>query len=1040
MKQLCDEERLCEVSAERLRSLMNGVSDVIYHMSLPDGRYQYVSPAAVAVFGYSPEELYADPAIVRRIFHPEWLPYLDEQWERMLRGDVPPTYEYQIVHKSGAVRWINQRNTLVKNADGRPTAIEGVITDVTDRKRAELALRESGEKYRWLIETTDTGYVIIDEQGRVVDANQKYTQLTGRSRVDEIIGHNVIEWTAPHDVERNADELRRCNERGSVRDLAVDYLTLDGRIVPVEINATMLKTAGALRILSVCRDISERKRAEEALVLSELTYREIFNAVNDAIWVHDLVTGRFLDANEAVTRMFGYSVAEAKELSVGDISSGVPPFTDDTARSLLEKAAGGAPQLFEWHCRHKDGHLFWSEVILRRGTVAGKDCVLAIERDITARKRAEMALRESEERYRAFVANSSEGICRFEVNPPISTALPVEQQVELILQRAYFAECNDALARMYGLERAEQLVNTPIREFWGGDQKYLEFLGRIVRLDYRVLDDESEEKGLDGAMRCFSNSVIGIVENDFLVRGWGVQRDITDRKRSEAELLLNEARFRSLANVLQYQGESTQEFLDFALQEALVLTGSRLGYLYIYNEKRREFVLNTWSRDVMKECAVADPQCRYDLDRTGLWGEAVRQRRPILLNDFQAPHLLKRGFPVGHAALSRFLTIPVFSGENVVAVVGLANKAQDYGEKDIHQVRLLMDAVWKVVEQRKALEALRESEERFAVFMKHLPAGAFMKDETGKVVYANDYLVSLFGWEDMIGRSTRELLPAELADRMEADDRDALARGAIILKEHVRDSTDRERIFQTGKFPITRHGKPPLLGGISVEITELERAQEALRSSLEEKESLLREVHHRVKNNLQVISSLLNLQLRNVKNEEVRAFLRDTQNRIHSMAMLHEILYRSGNIADVQFPLYLKRLCDHLARSQGAAARQIRLRQEIADVPLNPDQAITAGLIVNELVTNAIKHAFPSDQGGEVIVALRPDDEDRLLLRVADNGIGLPPGAPTEAAGSLGLLLVRSLCRQLSGELSIKNGQPGAVFEIVFPHTPKESR
>jgi two-component sensor histidine kinase len=168
------------------------------------------------------------------------------------------------------------------------------------------------------------------------------------------------------------------------------------------------------------------------------------------------------------------------------------------------------------------------------------------------------------------------------------------------------------------------------------------------------------------------------------------------------------------------------------------------------------------------------------------------------------------------------------------------------------------------------------------------------------------------------------------------------------------------------------------------------------------------------------------------KNTEVQSFLRDTQNRIRSMAMLHEILCRSG-IAENHFPRYLRSLCDHLVRSFDS--RTIRLRQEISDVALDPDQAIVAGLIVNELVTNAIKHAFPSGSG-EILVELRAADEGRVLLRVADDGVGLP-SSPPEPTESLGLLLVRSLSRQLNGALTVR-GQPSAAFEIVFPSMLRE--
>ena len=133
-------------------------------------------------------------------------------------------------------------------------------------------------------------------------------------------------------------------------------------------------------------------------------------------------------------------------------------------------------------------------------------------------------------------------------------------------------------------------------------------------------------------------------------------------RRCRESVAANNARLEALAQVLQHQGSTAQAFLDFALDQAIELTGSRIGYIYWYDEERREFVLNTWSKGVMKECTINDPQTRYELDKTGIWGEAVRQRRPIILNDFQSDHPLKRGCPAGHAILHKFLTVPVFSG------------------------------------------------------------------------------------------------------------------------------------------------------------------------------------------------------------------------------------------------------------------------------------------------------------------------------------------------------------------------------------------
>ncbi len=182
--------------------------------------------------------------------------------------------------------------------------------------------------------------------------------------------------------------------------------------------------------------------------------------------------------------------------------------------------------------------------------------------------------------------------------------------------------------------------------------------------------------------------------------------DITATKEAEEEVRRNAERLKAVVELLQHPAETLQDFLDHALNKAIALTRSRFGYIYFYDKDRREFILNTWSRDVMEECRIANPQTRYELEKTGIWGEAVRQRRPILVNDFRAENPLKKGYPKGHVHLTSFLTIPVFHREEIVAVVGVANKESDYDETDVLELRLLMDSVWKSVESTKADERI----------------------------------------------------------------------------------------------------------------------------------------------------------------------------------------------------------------------------------------------------------------------------------------------------------------------------------------------
>lgn len=187
------------------------------------------------------------------------------------------------------------------------------------------------------------------------------------------------------------------------------------------------------------------------------------------------------------------------------------------------------------------------------------------------------------------------------------------------------------------------------------------------------------------------------------------ERKLLEQKK---QVLLHNERLESLVRISQLTTQSTQELLDFALKEAIQLTSSKIGYIYYYYEDTRQFILNTWSDDVMEECRVMNPHTVYNLDATGCWGEAVRQRRPIIINDYEGDNPWKKGVPEGHVRLKNFLTVPVLIDGNIVAVIGVANKASDYSETDCRQLSLLMHNVWKMTERISLIEELKQARDK----------------------------------------------------------------------------------------------------------------------------------------------------------------------------------------------------------------------------------------------------------------------------------------------------------------------------------------
>ncbi len=219
---------------------------------------------------------------------------------------------------------------------------------------------------------------------------------------------------------------------------------------------------------------------------------------------------------------------------------------------------------------------------------------------------------------------------------------------------------------------------------------------------------------------------------------------------------------------------------------------------------------------------------------------------------------------------------------------------------------------------------------------------------------------------------------------------------------------------------------------LQVELSDRKKAQCQIKASLEEKELLLQEVHHRVKNNLQVISSIFSLQSSYIEEPRILSILRDSQNRIASMALIHEKLYHSDTLAKIDFDDYIETLTANLFACYNISPQKIGLKLQIENVSLNLDTAIPCGLLLNELVSNSLKHAFPADESGTIFIEFSAESNHQLKLIVRDTGRGLPEGLDFQKNNSLGLRLVRALTRQLRGTLDIKNSH-GAYFQITFP-------
>lgn len=307
-------------------------------------------------------------------------------------------YEEHQIKPDGSRAWLRTSKVPLRNQDGSVIGVLGTYQDITERKKAENELRESEERFRNLIGASPVPIVLVRD-GRFIFTNSAFCSMTGFDSPDDVVGKPMLDFVIPELRER-VNGFMMARSRGEPVESHYESIGLrrDGSRFPYEVTVAVISLPEGPATMAFITDITERKRAEDALRTSEVTYREIFNVANDTIWIHDAETLEIIDVNNNVMEMFGYTVRDGLDLTVEDMSSGVPPFIQKTVTELLIKAAGGDPQIFDWHCKHKDGHFFWSEVKLQRATIAGKDCIIAVERDITERKQAEETVARSSAR------------------------------------------------------------------------------------------------------------------------------------------------------------------------------------------------------------------------------------------------------------------------------------------------------------------------------------------------------------------------------------------------------------------------------------------------------------------------------------------------------------------------------------------------------------------------------------------------------------------------------------------------------------------
>ena len=641
----------------------------------------------ISQFGYASDELTSGKLKYGDIVHPDDIEHLKTDVSQLeIEGKMFFSREYRIITKSGNQRWVTERSYLIRDENGDPAYYQGIIIDVTDRKKAEEAALDAEKKYRLIFENSPFGVFHFDENGIITHCNEKFLEIMQLKRREDVIGFDIIASIVDENMRKAVSDV--FSRKVGHFEGAYHTVTTDVTItIKADYSPNIAEDGTFLGGIGVFEDISERKLAEEKLSKSEALLTEVSRIAKIGGWEFDASTGKGTWTPE-IARIHELDPSTPTNVELG--LSFYPP----GSKELIEKAVSdaiekGKPYDLELEMITAKGTHKWVRTIGNPIIEDGKVVtVTGALQDITERKMAEEAVHEAEKKYRLIFENSPLGIFHFNAEGIVT-------------------HCNEKFIRIIGLKKKEDVI--------GFDM----VAGIKDEMMKKALDDVFSRKvghfegryhtvisGKDIYLKADYSPNIG--DDGTFLGGIGIFGDISVRKKAEEGLRLDESRLEALWKINRMSDISLKEIADFVQEEAVRLTQSKIGYLAFLNDDGETLTVYSWSKDIMRDCRVEGKKLEYRLDNTGLWGESIRQRKAIIVNDFQAPNPLKHGYPEGHIPLQRYMGIPIFDGKRIVGDAGVANKEQDYDAADVRQLTLFMQGMWRMIQRKRAEDKLRE--------------------------------------------------------------------------------------------------------------------------------------------------------------------------------------------------------------------------------------------------------------------------------------------------------------------------------------------
>lgn len=1006
IKERKEKERQLEESKKNITQILDNINSFVYNISLHDNgdrRVRFVSKKAEEILKIELDELVVmfKRNKTKELIHPDDLANVQFKMKEANKTLTPQIVEYRL-NIGDEIRWVEEK-VFPKKEEGCFVHF-GIITDITKQKTNELKLISSELKYRRLYEDSLAGFFSTNLDGKIIEANIAFANILGIDSVEELKKRNIKEfYFSDFDREKYLKELKRVKE---LRNYIILLKKEDGTRVFVSNNVFYVTDSDETYITGTLIDVTELHETTEALKKNQL---ELVGSQNSFRNIVDNSPAALLIFNENNELVFLNRLGQNfYDEYLNNVSKNLNEIFDKKHKFIIEnvinenlKSTQSYTEIVFGEGRSEKKFVFQVVKVIYDNSNAN----LLLFRDITLEQeyntqklRAELA--------EEINTNLEQEIFRHKETQKLLientkfTENVLDSSLDMIIAsdiNRLITAVNMASLKRLGYSR-EELIGQNIDLLYADEEKSQVVFDAINETEKFVGEVENIEKS-GGKFKSFLSATT-IKNNDGDVIGYmGVSRDLSEieeiKKIISNQGSLIESLFKNESNVFIWVINKNMDLVSF--------NDSADSYFELINKKtlkRGENFLDQINTSIRNEHVIKTKE----IYQNALRGEKI---------EFEALMFDSNGKKYWIDVHLSPIILP--SGE-IKEVVCLGHDITD---------------------KKAKTRQIEENESNIRAVIKAIPDMIFKVSNTGVII---DYeinsedqkmIVGEFMDKDngLIGVNIKEIF-GKNPDYLFLDKMIEMINRTIkteeVLTQNFEHTINNLLIHFENRYSKVNNSEAIIV--IRNRTEEVENEQKLI-ESVQEKEILLKEVHHRVKNNLQIINSILNLQSSYVSDEKTLEIINESQNRIRSMAYIHESLYQTNNFSSINFKDYIENLITNLIYSY-QISDNIKLSKRIEHIDLALDQAIPCGLILNEIITNALKYAYKVGEKGEIIIDII-EKENYIEIMVEDFGCGLSSDFDIETSESLGLSLVHTLVDQIDGELIVKS-DGGTKFLIIF--------